>query len=521
MRDDLNAALRSLRSSAAFTSAALIVLTLGIGATTAIFSVVDAVVLRGLPFDEHDRLVAVGERASAAGAVGRLDRDPDALGLVAPQNYLDWAAQQQVFESTSAIASGWLTLHEPGAEPESLVPQRVTADFFHTLRVWPAIGRAFTAEAEVAGRDRVAVLSDGLWRRRFGADPNVIGRAIPLEDLEGGSGATEGRRYEVVGVMPPGFAYPVGATRSTDIWIPYVVPPDQQIRDPRKSIRYLQVIARLKPGVSLTQAQAQMDQVAAALEHAHPAWNKGSTVGVRPLVDHIVGARIRSWMLMLLGAVGVVLLIACANIANLLLARASAREREIAIRAALGASRWRLVRQLMTESLLLSAIGTACAIVVAWWAVQLLRTSMPEGVPRVTTIALDLRVLAAAACLSLFTGMLFGTLPALQLSKPDLSKRAQERRERGAGTVRQGMRSALVVAEVALAVVLLVGAALFIGSFVSLIRIDPGFNPDNVLTAQVSPADRAQSPTAELRARVRGDRRARQPHARRRPRVDV
>ena len=374
------------------------------------------------------------------------------------------------------------------------MPQRVTAGFFSVLRVRPALGHAFTVDNEAAGRDRVAVLSDGVWRRRFGADPQIIGRAIPLEDLEGGRGATEGGGYEVIGVMPPDFAYPVGATRPTDIWIPYVVPPNQRIRDPTQRNNYLQVIARLKPGVSLAQAQAQMDQVAAAIEQANPVWNKDNRVGVRPLVDHVVGARIRSWMLMLLGAVGLVLLIACANVANLLLARASAREREVGIRAALGAGRWRLVRQLMIESLTLSAAGTACAIVAAWWAVALLRSSMPDGVPRVTSIALDTRVLAAAAGLALFTGILFGTVPALQLSRPDLSNALKEGARSSAGAGRRRLRGALVVAEVALAVVLLVGAALFIGSFVSLLRIDPGFNPEHVLTAQISP--RIESRTA-------------------------
>jgi putative ABC transport system permease protein len=485
MRDDLKAALRSLRSSKDVTSAALIILTLGIGATTAIFSVVDAVVLRGLPFDEHDRLVAVGERPS--GPLARPARDPDALSVVAPQNYLDWAAAQQVFESVGAIASGWLTLREPGAEPESLVPQRVTAGFFDVLRVRPVMGRPFTAENEVAGRDRVAILSNALWRRRFGADPQIVGRAIPLEDLEGGPGAAEGGRYEVVGVMPPDFTYPVGAARSTDIWVPYVVPPNQRTRDLAARAAYLQVVARLKPGVSLAQAQAQMDRLAAAIEQANPVWNRDSRIGVRPLVDHVVGSRIRSWMLMLLGAVSIVLLIACANIANLLLARAGARQREVGIRAALGASRWQLVRQLMTESLVLSAAGTACAVLVAWWAVQVLRTSMPEGVPRVTAIALDLRVLAAAAGLSLLTGILFGSVPALHLSKPDLSNALKHGARASAGSLPWRMRHALVVAEVALAVVLLVGAALFIGSFVSLVRIDPGFNPEHVLTVQVSP----------------------------------
>ena len=487
MRDDLKAAVRSFRSSISFTIAALIVLTLGIGATTAIFSVVDAVVLRGLPFDEHDRLVAVGERFLGDRRTLDQNRDPDALFAVAPQNYLDWAAGQRVFESMAAVGSGWLTLREPGAEPESLVPQRVTAGFFTVLRVAPAIGRPFTAGNEVAGRDRVAVLSDGLWRRRFGADPQIIGRTIPLEDLEGGRAASGGAGYEVIGVMPPDFAYPVGAVRATDIWIPFVVPPDQRIRDPRRRSSYLQVIARLNPAVSLAQAQAQMDQVAAALERANPVWNKGNTVGVRPLVDHVVGARIKSWMLMLLGAVGIVLLIACANVASLLLARASARERDVAVRAALGATPWRLARQLLVESLVLSAVGTACAIVVAWWAVQVLRTSMPEGVPRVTAIALDLRVLGAAAGLSLLTGLLFGIVPALQLSTPNLSNALKDGARTGAAAGRQRLRSALVVAEVALAVVLLVAAALFIGSFVALLRINPGFDPNRVLMAQVSP----------------------------------
>ena len=482
MHDDLKAAFRSLRSSKGFTIASLIVLTLGIGATTAIFSVVDAVVLRGLPFDEHDRLVAVGERARPSGRFVNPDRDPDALGFVAPQNYVDWAAQQQVFESMAAIGSGWLTLREPGGEPESLVPQRVTADFFKVLRVRPAIGRTFTAENEVAGRDRVAVLSDALWRRRFGGDPRIVGRTIPLEDVEGGQGT-----YEVLGVMPPNFTYPVSVTRPTDIWVPYVVPADQRIRNLQTRSNYLQVIARLKPGASLAQAQAQMDQIAAALETANPVWNKNNRIGVRPLVDHIVGSRTKSWMLLLLGAVGIVLLIASGNVANLLLARATVREREVGIRAALGASRWRLIRQLMIESLVLSLTGTACAILIASWGVQVLRSSMPDGVPRVTGIALNMRVLAAAAGLSLVTGVLFGIVPALRLSKPDLSSALKDGARSSGGTGRQRLRSALVVVEVALAVVLLVGAALFIGSFVSLMRIDPGFNSEHVLTAQISP----------------------------------
>ncbi len=476
MRDDLKAAVRSLNSSRTFTSVALLVLTLGIGASTAIFSVVDAVVLRGLPFDEYDRLVAIGERRPPGKTLDPT-RDPDALSSAAPQNYLDWKAQQQVFESMATIASGSFTLREPGAGPEDLRAQRVTAEFFQVLRVQPALGRPFTAENEVDGRHRVAVLSDGLWRRRFGGDPSIVGRTIPLE----------GGAYEVIGVMPRGFEYPVGFLRPNELWVPYVVPQDERIRDPHSRSMYLQTIARLKPGVALRQAQAQMDQVAAAIEKANPEWNKDSRIGVRALRDHLIGARTKSWMLMLLGAVAIVLLIACANVANLLLARATAREREIGIRAALGAGRWRLVRQLMVESLVLSIGGTAFSIVLAIWAVRVLKSAMPENLPRLSAIAVDFRVLAAAAVLAIATGILFGIVPALQLSRPDLTNALKDGARGSAGAGRQRLRSLLVIVEVALAVVLLVGASLFVGSFVALMRIDLGFKTDHLLTASVSP----------------------------------
>ena len=488
MLDDLKPAIRSLRASPSFTVVALLVLALGIGASTAIFSVVDAVVLRGLPFDEHDRLVAIGERSAPRPGASNPTPNPDpaAVSSAAPQNYLDWAAQQQVFESIAAIAGGAFTLREAGAEPEEIRSQRVTAGFFDVLREQPVMGRAFTAEHEVDGRHRVAVLGDGLWRRRFGADPAIVGKTIPLE----------GGAYEVIGVMGPDFAYPIGAVRPTDLWVPYVVPPDERIRNPNNVSIYLSTIARLKPGVTLAQAQANMDQIAAGLTKAHPKWNEFTLAGVRPLRDHIVGARTKQWMLMLLGAVGIVLLIACANVANLLLARASAREREVGIRAALGAGRWRLMRGLMVESLLLSIAGTALAVLLAWWGVNVLRSSMPDGVPRIAAIGLDFRVLGAAAALAIATGLIFGIVPALQLSRPDLTNALKDG-ARGAtgGVARQRTRTILVVAEVALSVVLLVGAALFIGSFRTLMKIDPGFNPEHVLTVNVQPRlDRGASP---------------------------
>jgi putative ABC transport system permease protein len=484
MADDLKAAFRALKSSKTFTAVALSVLALGIGASTAIFSVVDAVVLRGLPFDEHDRLVAVGQR-STPGAAGRFGgggggptADPQAVSAFAPQNYVDLAAQQQVFASITAIAGGNLTLREPGEEPEEVRAQRVTAAFFTVLRSQPVLGRAFTAENEVDGANQVAVLSDGLWRRRFGADPALVGKAIPLE----------GGAYTVVGVMGPEFEYPIGATRSTELWVPYVVPQNERIRDPRTMSIYLQGVARLKPGVSMDQAQANMDQIAKALQQANPDWNKDTLFGVRPLHDHIVGAKTTQWMWMLLGAVGIVLLIACANVANLLLARASGREREVGIRAALGAGRWQLMRQLLIESLVLAAIGTAIAVALAWWAVGVIKNAIPDGVPRVSAIAIDMRVLAAAALTALITGTLFGLVPAFQLSRPDVTNALKEgARGAGTGRGRRRLRSALVVVEVALAVVLLVGATLFIGSFRTLMHIDPGFAPDHVLTASVYP----------------------------------
>jgi len=476
MRADLVAAIRSLRSAPGFTAVALIVLALGIGASTAIFSVVDAVVLRGLPFDEYDRLVAVGTRRPPPPEADP-QRDPLQLTTAAPQDFLDWDAQQQVFEHLAATAGSSMALLEPGSEPEDIRALRATADLFDVLRVEPLLGRRFTAEHEVDGRHRVVVLSDSLWRRRYGADPAIVGQAIPLD----------GEPFEVVGVMPADFTYPVGATRATDVFLPYVVPADERIRVPQRHSFYLQVVGRLKPGVTMREAEAHMDQLGRALQAAHPEWNRDTFVGTRPLRDHVVGSRTRSWMLMLLGAVGIVLLIACVNVATLQLARSAAREREVGVRAALGAGRGRLVRQLLVENLVLAGGGTVLAVLLAWWGVGVLKGAMPDGVARVSAIAVDLRVLAAAAAAAIATGVAFGILPALQLSKPDLTHALKDGGRGTAGRARHRLRSTLVVAEVALAVVLLVGAALFIGSFVALLRIEPGFDTSRVLTAQVFP----------------------------------
>ncbi len=460
---DIRYAVRTLAKQPFFTLVALVTLALGIGANTAIFSLVHNILLKPLPYPDGERLVFIWNTYPRMGLPQASVSIPD---------YLDRRAQAPAIETATLFNNVNLNLAEEG-RPERIRGLRVTPSFFGTFGVSPAHGQPFTEAHAVPGADKVVVLLHDLWSARFAGDRSIVGRDIRLN----------GDSYRVLGVMPASFQPP---GREIGVLVPFAFTP-RQMSDDERGNEFSLMVARLKPGVALGQARAQMAQLGASIEAAHPVWNREVAVGVRPLADHIVGARIRSWMLLLLGAVGVVLVIACANIATLLLARGADREREVAVRAALGASRWRLVRQLMTESLVLSGAGTACAILVAWWAVQVLRDTMPEGVPRATTIALDLRVLAAAGTLSLVTGALFGILPAWQLSKPDLARALKQDLRTGAGAGVGRLRQGLVVGEVALAVVLLVGAALFIGSFVKLIRIDPGFRADHVLTAQVSP----------------------------------
>ena len=519
---DLRHAIRALRATPSFTIGALLVLALGTGATTAIFSVVDAVALRPLPFPDPNRIVAVGLRAdSAVGGPGGPQRpgpggpvpgggpqrppqpqwampgaklpEPDALMNVTSQNYLDWAAQQQVFETMAAIVdTGDTVLQRPDAELEIVKGQRVTAGFFDVLRARPMLGAAFTSQNELAGSDRVVVVRHGLWQRYFGGDPSAVGRSLVLND----------EAYTIVGVMPASFAYPPGSSQPADFWTPWVAP---QARvggggGARALGGGVQAIARLESDVSLDQAQAQMSQVAARIAAANSATDSGRRIGIRPLRDHLVGSTTRSWMLMLLAAVGIVLLIACANVANLWLARASGQQRDAAVRAALGASRGRLVQRVLIESLVVSLAGTIVGLALAWVCVRVLATALPENLARVATIGIDTRVLAVAAVAALVTGLVSGLGPALQGSSPALSTALTES-TRGGGVSRGRVRAraALVVAEVALAVVLVVGASLFIGSFVNVMRIDSGFRSDRVLTAYVLPQTSPGSAPPDLR----------------------
>jgi putative ABC transport system permease protein len=366
----------------------------------------------------------------------------------------------------------------PGSEPELVKGDRVTASFFDVLQVRPMLGTAFTSRDEVGGSDRVVVVSDAFWQRHLGRDPSAVGRMLALN----------GESYTIVGVMPAGFAYPPGSSQPADLWTLWVLGPQDRARggSGARSLGGHQSIARLRADVSLDQAQAQMSQVAATIASANPATNSRRGIGIRPLRDHLVGSSTRLWMLMLLGAVGIVLLITCANVANLWLARASVQQRDAAVRAALGASRGRLVQRALIESLVVSAAGTIVGLALAWLCVRVLASALPESLARVATIGIDARVLVVAAVAALATGLISGIVPALQGSSPGLSTALSESsRGGGTGRGRRRARAALVVAEVALAVVLLVGAALFIGSFINVMRIDPGFRTDGVLAAQL------------------------------------
>jgi putative ABC transport system permease protein len=469
---DIRYGARVLARRSGLVFVAITTLALGIGANTAVFSVVNSVLLNPLTYKDPDRLVRVYEKRLQLGRTRNVASAPD---------FLDWRAQNQVFDRMAAWTGWGANLTGEGGEPERISGALVTADLFPLLGVEPLHGRTFLPEEDGPGdRGYVVVISHGLWQRRFGGDPSIVGSTVTLNT----------RSLTVVGVMPPGFQFP---TAEAEIWVPLGLNP----ADPgNRGSHFLDVVARLKPGVTLEQAQAEMDAIAGRLEQEYPV-NTGHGVNLFHLFDETVG-NIRPALIVLLAAVGFVLLIACANVASLLLSRAAARRKEMAIRAALGASRMRLIRLMLAESLLLAAAGGAAGLLVAVWGVDGLIAISPADTPRLDEIRIDSRVLIFTSAVTLLTGIVFGLIPALQASRTEMTDSLKEG-GRALGSIRNRARSFLVISEVALSLLLLVGAGLTINSFIRLSSLDPGFDSDNVLTMMLNlPGSKYREPHQQV-----------------------
>jgi len=459
---DMHYGLRLMRRTPGFAAAATLTLALGIGATTAIFSVVYGVLLRPLPYGEPDRLVNIWTRAPSRG----LPR-----GYVAMANVYDYKARNHVFEDVGAVrAVANFNLTGPGGDPERLLGGRMAANVLPLLRVSPLVGRNFTAQEDTIGHDRVALLSYGLWRRRFGGDPSIVGRDISLSGVP----------HTVVGVMGPEFAFP---SRDYQIWTPLTFDPQELVT--RQNYSYL-AIARLAPGVTIDQARAEMDVIAAQIAGEHPASATGIGVEVVPMLSDTVAA-VRAPLYVLLAAVVAMLLIGCANLANLLLARAVARQRELAVRAALGAGRARLVAQSIAELVPLMVIGGAIGVVSAAWAIDAVAPLLPADLPRAENIALHVPVLAFAAAMMTAIALLVGAWPALEAARSGLAAATADL-SRGAttGVRRARTRDLLVVAQIAATLWLAIGATLLTRSLAELRRVHPGFNPERVYSLHLA-----------------------------------
>ncbi|MFN2455429.1 MAG: ABC transporter permease [Pyrinomonadaceae bacterium] len=467
---DLKYGVRMLLKNKGFTIVAVLALALGIGANTAIFSVVNAVLLRALPFANAERTVVVWEN-------NRVRSRPH--NVISPANFLDWQDQQNVFDEMSVFYDTRVNLTDAG-EPEEIPAQVTTTNLFTLLGVEPILGRTFAPDDAEKGRDDVVVLGYGLWQRRFGGAADIVGKTLTLN----------GTKTTVIGVLPAGFNWFIKEGSLTgkpaEMWTPFKLGTAWRERKGR----FPMAVARLKPGVSLQQAQTEMNGIASRLETQYPKFNKGWGVTLAAAREQFAG-EIKTALYVLLGAVGFVLLIACANVANLLLARTAARQREMAIRAALGAGRWRVVRQLLTESLLLAFFGGALGLLLALWGVDTLVAFSPPHLLSADRVGISLPVLGFTFVVAVATGVIFGLVPALEASRFNLNDSLKESGKSTMGSTRsRRARNLFVVAEVALALVLLVGAGLMIKSFVRLQAISPGFDSENVLTLQVrlSPA---------------------------------
>ena len=476
---DFRYGIRSLAKNPGFAAVAILTLSLGIGANTAIFSVMNAILLRPPPYRDPDRIVMIWEMRQREGSY---------TNPVSPADFLDWRAQNRVFESIAAQDAATLFL-QCSDGLDRVETGTVSAGFFDVFGVQFAQGRGFLGEEEKGGRNQVAVLSNGLWQRRFGSDPNIVGTTITLNQLA----------YHVIGVLPKSFKFP---DRESELWTPLRADTPQMRQ---RANHDLNIYARLKPGVSLREAQAEMDGISARLEKQFPDTNTGHASHVVGLREQLVG-RIQPGLHMLMAAVGLVLLIACTNVASLLLARSVARRREFALRCALGAGQWRVIRQLLTESMTLSLVAGTGGVLLAFWRVRVLKSAIPSGLYAFgfERVALDARVLLFSLFLSLATGILFGLAPALRSSRPALQEAMSEGgRSSTAGKGRLRLRNQLVAAEIALALVLLIGAGLLMQTFLRLMGVNPGFDPENVLAVEVMLPDATYKNASQFRPAFR------------------
>jgi len=469
---DLRYGLRMVAKNPGFSFVTILTLAIGIGANTAMFSVVDSILLRPLPYPDSDRLVVVWEKPPG------FERN-----VVSAANFLDWRDQNHVFENLAATTFRSFNLTGKD-QPERIQGMRVSWDFFELLGMKPVSGRAFVPDDDRPGAAHVAVLSSGLWQRKFGTDPNLLGTSLTVD----------GESCTIIGVMPPGFRF----FGSPEIWMPIALDRAQATRD----FHWLVPLARLKRGVSLQQARAEMEGIARNIERDYPKSNKGWSAAVQPVRTSIVQRSQRDMVLVLFGAVGFVLLIACVNVANLLLAKAAVRQRELAVRASLGAGRLRLVQQLLTESVLLAVAGGLLGLALAFWLVKIVHSLLPQFlVAGFAEIGVDWRVLGFTLALSVVTGMLFGVAPAWHAANINLHDALKETGRGSSGaSASTRSRNVLVVAEIALSMVLLIAAGLMIRTLLAMQTVDPGFRPDHVLSMRLSMATERYPDAARVRS---------------------